>query len=159
MSSEFRNKHKKVKICSPVMSEMQEGMSWGFFDGVSQGNPPLCGVGVVLLISKEHFFKIFYALGKGSNMKAELAVMWNLLFYANLLNLRKVQVFVDSKLEFDWENNEIQIQVVKLQALLNNICSSIVEFEWSSFAHIYMELNTLADKLSKEDLTLVTGSC
>jgi len=69
---------------------------------------------VVIHISKEHFFKIHYASSKESNMKAELAAMWTLLFYANLLNPRKVQVFGDSNFAIDWVNNKIQIQVVKL---------------------------------------------
>jgi hypothetical protein len=37
--------------------------------------------------------------GKGSNMKAEIEAMWTLLFYANLLKLRKVQVFGTQKLQ------------------------------------------------------------
>jgi ribonuclease HI len=65
---------------------------------------------VVIHISKEHFFKICYAPGKGSNMKAELATMWTLLFYANLLNIRKVHVFGDSKVAIDWKNNKIKFR-------------------------------------------------
>jgi D-aminopeptidase len=55
-------------------------------------------------------------------------------------------VYEDSKVAIDWANNKVQIQVVKLHPLLNNICSSIVEFEWSSFVHIYRELDTLVDE-------------
>jgi hypothetical protein len=38
-------------------------------------------------------------------MKEEFSVMWTLLFYSNLLNLRKVEVLRDSKVAIDWENN------------------------------------------------------
>jgi ribonuclease HI len=91
------------------MPEILNGIPWGFFDGASQGYPPLCGVGIVLFISKDDFFNVRYVPSRGTNMKGELSAMWNLLFYANIMNMRKVWVFGDSKVAIDWGNNKVQI--------------------------------------------------
>jgi hypothetical protein len=42
--------------------------------------------------------------------------------------------------------------------MLSHIRSSIVELEWSSFTHIFRELNLVADELSKEALSLDVGA-
>lgn len=91
-------------------------------------------------------------------MKAEFSAMWTLLYYANMLDLRKMQVFGDSKVVIDWANRRVQIQVVKLQPLLNHNRNIMDEFEWSSFNHVYRKLNEIADGLSKEALELDPGS-
>jgi ribonuclease HI len=158
MSSEFRNKQKKVKVRVPIMPDLMEGIPWGFFDGTSQGYPPFYGVGVIIFISKDYFFKVCYVPGRGTNMKAEFSARWTLLLFSNMLKLRKVQVLGDSKVAIDWANNKVQIQVVKLQLLLNHIHSSFAKFEWSSFPYIFRELNSMADKLSKETLELDSSS-
>jgi ribonuclease HI len=90
------------------------GIPWGLFDGASQGHPPRCGVGVVSYISGENYFKVIYAPGSGSNMKAEFSTVWTLLFMLKFLKLRKVQVMGDSKVEIDWENERIQLEGVSL---------------------------------------------
>jgi hypothetical protein len=38
--------------------------------------------------------------------------------------------------------------------MLSHVCSSIAKLEWSSFAHIFKELNSVVDELSKEALSL-----
>jgi hypothetical protein len=48
--------------------------------------------------------------------------------------------------------------VVKLHPLLNHIQNTMDEFEWSSYNHVYRELNKIADGLSKEVLELDPGS-
>jgi hypothetical protein len=69
-----------------------------------------------------------------------------------------VQVLGDSRVAIDWENGLVQLQVVRLQPLLVQIHSFLSYLEWSSFSHIYKELNTLVDELSKEALELEEGA-
>jgi hypothetical protein len=70
LANEFRSEPKANKRRMLVMPELMEGLMWGFYDGTSYGHPPRCGVGVVLHITKDHFFIVRYTPGYGSNMKA-----------------------------------------------------------------------------------------
>jgi hypothetical protein len=79
-------------------------------------------------------------------------------YFGKYLNLWKVQVFADSRVTIDWENDMVQLQVVRVHPLLAQIGSLLSSLEWFSFAHIYRELNTLAYELSKEALELEKGS-
>jgi ribonuclease HI len=72
-----------------------------FSIGGSQGNPPHFGVGVMLYISEDHFFKVRYAPGRGSNMKTKFTIIRALPFMVKMLNLRKIQVMGDSKVVID----------------------------------------------------------
>jgi ribonuclease HI len=61
------------------MPEMDFGTPWGFFDGASQGHPPMCGVGVVLFFNQSHYIHIRYAPGRGTNNRVEFIALWTLL--------------------------------------------------------------------------------
>ena len=56
---------------------------WGFFDGATQGDPSLCGAGVVLYLKEGHFFHSRWGLGEGTNNKAELLALYMLLLVAH----------------------------------------------------------------------------
>ena len=51
-------------------------MPWDFFDGASQGDPPLGGAGAVIFFSSTKKKKIKYTIGQASNNKAELSALW-----------------------------------------------------------------------------------
>jgi hypothetical protein len=56
----------------------------------------------------------------------------------NSLNLRKVQIFGDSKVVIEWVNGKFSLHVVSLNALKTQICSFLVEMEnWFSRYHIF----------------------
>ena len=57
----------------------------------------------------------------------------------------------------DWENKKMQIKAPHLQHLLRVIKEHKASFETISFSHIHRELNTYADKLSKDALALHLG--
>ena len=57
----------------------------------------------------------------------------------------------------DWENINIQINAPHLQHLLRIIRDQMAAFEKKNFQHIYREVNTKADKLSKLALPLPPG--
>ena len=56
-----------------------------------------------------------------------------------------------------WENGKIQINAPHIQHLLKMIREKMVAFETISFKHIYRELNSEVDKLSKIALALPPG--
>ena len=57
----------------------------------------------------------------------------------------------------DWEKEKIQINSPHLQHLLKTIREQMEAFESITFRHIYREINSKADKLSKMALTLPPG--
>jgi ribonuclease HI len=98
------------------------------------------------------FIHIIYALGGGTNKRAELIALWTLLEAAKEKNLSKLQVFDDSKLVIDWARDIDNIQNPRLTSLLRDINLNFRDFEWLSFKHILRELKTKAFKISKEAL-------
>lgn len=95
-----------------------------------------------------------YTPGRGSNNKVELTTLRTLLFIAQDKGTKKPQVFGDSKLAIDWACSRVNITTVSLIPLLNDLKHHMSLFEWLSFQHIYKELNTVANKLSKEGVQL-----
>jgi len=57
MTIDFKNKQKKIKVRCPIMPDLVEGIPQWYFDDACQGHPSLYGVGVIIYISKYHFFK------------------------------------------------------------------------------------------------------
>ena len=69
-------------------------------------------------------------------------------------NISQLQLFGDSKMVVDWVNKNIQINAPHLQQLLNAIRRPMELLSNLMISHIYRELNTKADRLSKLALLL-----
>jgi ribonuclease HI len=78
----------------------------------------MCGAGAVLFIPEVHYFKIRYTPGGNTNTKADLSALWDLLLHATSMNLRKLQIFGDSKAVVDWVKVKIQMQVLRARNLM-----------------------------------------
>ena len=52
---------------------------WAFFDGASQGDPPLGGAGGILFLDVSTKTEITFAPGHGTNNKAYLSALWSVL--------------------------------------------------------------------------------
>ena len=72
-------------------------------------------------------------------------------------NITQMQVFGDSKIVVDWVNRRNQINDPHLQQLLNAIRRLLGLFSRFSITHIYRELNSEAERLSKLALLLEPG--
>ena len=59
------------------------------------------GAGVVLYISKTHFFHLKIGCGSSTNTIAELLSLWGLLYIAYVMGLPQVKVFGDSNIIID----------------------------------------------------------
>jgi ribonuclease HI len=155
---EFREDPKALKTRLPVLPTIDYEVPWGYFDGASQGHPPMCGVGVVLYIKQNHYIHIRYAPGTRSNNRAEFIALWTLLETTIKKDARKLQVFGDSKLVIDWANGKNSAQDIRLANIMRDIKLTFQSFEWLSFHHILWKLNSKADELSKEALLLPVGA-
>jgi hypothetical protein len=68
---------KEPRILRPV--EINPNVPWGYFDGVCQGPENVCGVGFKLHLSNTNFISGKVNLGRGTNNKVELLVLFHLL--------------------------------------------------------------------------------
>ena len=112
-------------------------MPWAFFDGASQGDPPLGGAGAVIFFTSNRKKMIEYAMGQASNNEAELTALWATLKVARSSHIQDIQIFGDSKVVVDWANEKNTIRAPHLQHLLAEIQTLKTYFKRISFGHIY----------------------
>ena len=104
-----------------VPPEINKTVPWDFFDGASQGDPPLGGLGGVIYFSDKHKVQANFYPSHCTNNKEELAALHTVLNLAINNNISQLQVFGDSKMVVDWVNRKIQINAPSLQQLLRAI--------------------------------------
>jgi ribonuclease HI len=132
----FKEDPQAYKQCTPILPTLDYDIPWGYFDGVSQGHPPSCRVGVVMFINQNHYIYIRYAPGQGSNNKAELIAMWTLLETTKKKDIKKLQVMADSKLAIESTQGKLEIQNDNLENILRHIKLAFPSFEWIYFHHV-----------------------
>jgi ribonuclease HI len=71
--------------------------------------------------------------------------------------IQQLQAFGDSLLVIKWMNNQLDVQNITLLSLAAQLKENSKQFVKISFAHVYRELNTIADALSKAGLALPVG--
>ena len=71
--------------------------------------------------------------------------------------MKNMQMYGDSKMVIEWASKKMQIKAPHLQNLLKAIREQKASFETINFTHIYRELNSKSDKLSKVAITLPPG--
>ena len=138
----------RVRLAPQV--SLEKYFSWGFFDGVAQGDPSMCGVGAVLYLEEGHFFHARWGLGEGTNNKAELMALYMLLLLAFEKGIQRLQVFGDSSVTINWINQTLQCHNILLIPILEEAIQLKSIFNSISFAHIYREQNQEANTASKE---------
>ena len=77
---------------------------WGFFDGVCQGTPGMCGAGEIFLLNNLHYFLLKHGAVQGTNSRAKFYALWILMKTAVEKGVSKMQVLGDSKILMDWAN-------------------------------------------------------
>ena len=156
-TKEHKSKEKEPKIRFLVPPEINKAIPWAFFDGASQGDPPLGGSGGVLYFSDKHKLQAKYAPRHCTNNKGELEALHLVLNLALNNNITQLEVFGDSKMVVEWVNRKIQINSPHLQQLLNAIRRMLELFIGFRITHIYREMNMEADGLCKLYLLLDLG--
>ena len=70
---------------------------------------------------------------------------------------RSIQIFGDSKLTINWAMGSHRCNILHLTPLLNEILLIKSHFDFICFTHVYKEINSTMDKLSKEVSQLQEG--
>lgn len=137
-----------------IILEIDKRFTQAYFDEASQGDPPLGGVGGILHLSETIKLCIKYAPGQASNSRVELEALWAVLKVTQSKLILRIQMYGDSKMVIDWAKEKRHIIETHLQYFLIEIRSLVSSFEFVSYTHIYRELNSKVDLLSKMELVL-----
>ena len=83
---------KRRTIIAPVINM---DIPRAFFNGGSQGEPPLGGVGAVIQLSTKTKLCIKYALGQATNNKDELTTLWAVLKMDKSKKIQNIHIYGD----------------------------------------------------------------
>lgn len=145
-----KNPGKKMRILRlPIYDD---AMSMGYFDGAAKEG--YCGAGMLLLVKSCHQIRLSMRAGGGTNMKAELLALWGLLWFALRQGIFNLCVFGDSKVVIEWAAGLVTLQARHPDHWTSRTRTLIDSFSFISFGHIFREVNSIADLLSK----MVVGS-
>ena len=98
-----------------------------------------------------------YAPGQCSNITTKLESMHAIIELVVKRNIISFQVYGDPKMVVDWVNNKIQIKAPRLHQLLKAIRRILNFFSVLNITHVYRDLKTKADTMSKLALLLAPG--
>ena len=66
---------------------------YGFFDGATASN--IGGVGFCLFLNESHSYEFAMGAGTCTNTKAELIVLWDMLFITKMMGIPLLNIFGD----------------------------------------------------------------
>ena len=139
IANHFLTTQKPPRNRVPVQEIIDKTFPWGYFDGVAQGDPTVCGAGVVLFLEEGYYFQARWGLGEGTNNKAELLALYMLLLLAHEKGVQKLQIFGDSMIIINWINQTQRCHNIHLYPILEEVSQLKTTFNQISFTHIYRE--------------------
>ena len=84
----------------------------GFFDGASTNR--MGGIGVQLLLSKDHYLCFKLGVGLSTNTKSELLALRTLLHYAKIMGLPNLHIHGESVVIINWFNQRSALTLLTL---------------------------------------------
>ena len=131
-----------------------------YTDGGSRGNPgPSAAGGVIFSPEHKQLAEVSKYLGVRTNNYAEYTSLIITLEKCILLNIKNIEVFMDSKLVIEQLNGKWKVKNESLKILFNEVKELLKSFQQFSFKHIKREFNKHADSLVNKclDLHKLTG--
>jgi len=120
-----------------------------YTDGGSRGNPGPSGAGGVIKDSTGKIvLEVSEYIGIQTNNYAEYKALELTLQEAVLLNIRRIEIKMDSKLVVEQVKGNYKVNNENLLILHENIIDLLTNFDSFSIKHIYRYLNTHADGLA-----------
>lgn len=104
---------------------------------------------MVIRLSHSSSYKLKFSVGFGTNTKSELLALWVLLYFAKEKEISLTMILGNSKLIIDWAKRINEIHLLELHHWIRRTRHLINHFQQTNFCHIYRELNSDADSLSK----------
>lgn len=129
----------------------------GFFDGTALGKPSGCGAGALLHLNTSCYIRIHLNLGIRSNTRGELCALWFLLYFAHIRQVSSLTIYGDSSYIISWAKGESPLNVMLLSFWKDAVRKLILGLEHSHFSHIFREVNSEANLLSKQALFSPAG--
>ena len=126
-----------LKTRNILQEQINLEMPWGYFDGAVEGNPSLCGGGVVLFFNLQNHITFKEGLGEGTNNFAELCALILLLTTSLEWGVRTLQMFGDSKIIINWENWFLRCHNFRLIPLSEDILVLKQQFDFLSITHVF----------------------
>ena len=124
-----------------------------YTDGGARGNPGPAGIGAVILDEKgDVIAEISEYIGETTNNQAEYRALIAGLAKAKELDVKEIEVFLDSELVVKQLNREYRVKDKDLAPLFLEVYNISLGFKKIVFKHIYREKNELADKLVNQAL-------
>ena len=107
--------------------------------------------------SSDLSFHLLMGAGGGSNNRVELLDIWGLLTFVKNQELHLDQIMGDSKTIVEWSCNRQSFQSISLHHWSLQVQKLIDDSLTLSIIHVYRELNTQADLLSKQAVGMDLG--
>ena len=123
----------------------------GFIDGAS--NCKIVGVGYCIYFNESHYYEFALGIGYGTNTKAELLSLWDLLLSSQMMGIPLSHVYGDSQVIINWAKVLTALSPPDLFQWCRETKKLILSFQDLSFTHIYQEHNPIAHCLSKTTLS------
>lgn len=118
-----------------------------FFDGAQQEG--VCGCGAWLKLENGERYNISWNGGPGTNSKAELLALWSGLLVALHLRIPCIDIYGDSQVVIGGISGRTTLRSPHLCGWVERIIHLLSQFQRTATHHIYRELNSRAEKLSK----------
>ena len=144
-----KDKSRLIKYRYIQQPYLQENMSIRYFDGASQNGGLRCGFGAILISLDLGRFNIKWNCGIGTNTRAELLALWSILHLAKLFGIETIQIIGDSRIIVDWFRGRVMLDSLTLTHWMDRIMQLKSYFTMVNIQHVYREINTAADNLSK----------
>ena len=122
-----------------------------YFDGASRGNPgPASFGGVIYDEDKQEIINYKKKIGVETNNFAEYSGLLAGLKVCIQYNIRKINVFGDSKLAVEQVNGNWKVKSENIKPLYEEIISLVTRenFDKITFQHVKRNLNKKADELA-----------
>lgn len=110
----------------------------------------------MLHLTQSHAFHIKMGLGRGTNNRAELLAVKDLLLFSIEKGCKNIQIFGDSLLVINWINSTQQFHDLLHFPVVEERHRLKTSFDSFSCSHIYREQNSATDVLSKGGLEMDT---
>lgn len=118
-----------------------------FFDGAQQEG--VCGCRAWLKLENGKRYNISWNGGPGTNNKAELLALWSGLLVALHLEIPCIDIYRDSQVVIGGISGRTILRCPQLCGWVDRITHLLSQFQRTATHHIYRELNSRMDKLSK----------